>query len=125
MNTEYDISSGLTSNDFTNALKTKLEGISASANNYAFLVSAEDTAGTGTVSNGNTLSFTDSGSASVTRNPEMLLTFMLQIQHTQVRDFTITALSGFPGGSTQFLRADGSACKHQIIQLYHPFKMVD
>ena len=68
VNTEYDTSSGLTSNDFTNALKNKLDGISASANNYAFLVSAEDTAGTGTVSNGNTLSFTDSGSASVTRS---------------------------------------------------------
>ena len=107
VNTEYDISSGLTSNDFTNALKTKLEGISASANNYAFLVSAEDTAGTGTVSNGNTLSFTDSGSASVTRSGNAINIHATDSTYSS-SSFTITALSGFPGGSTQFLRADGS-----------------
>ena len=107
VNTEYDISSGLTSNDFTNALKNKLDGISASANNYAFLVSAEDTAGTGTVSNGNTLSFTDSGSASVTRSGNAINIHATNTTYSS-GSFTITALSGFPGGSTKFLRADGS-----------------
>jgi hypothetical protein len=68
VNTEYDTSTGLTDNNFTNALKTKLDNIAGSANNYSFLVSAEDTGGTGTVNNGNTLAFTDSGATSVTRS---------------------------------------------------------
>ena len=106
VNTEYTTATGLTDNNFTNALKTKLDGISASANNYAFLVSAEDTAGTGTVSNGNTLSFTDSGGASVTRSGNAINIHSENTTYSS-SSFSVTGLSGYSSNNGQFLRRDG------------------
>ena len=57
-----------TANDFTTALKNKLDGIATSANNYSFQAVAMTTGGTGaTVGNGESLTFDDSTGMSITQ----------------------------------------------------------
>ena len=48
--------------------KTKLDSVEANANNYSFNISAAGTTGTGTISDNQTLGFTHSGAATVTRS---------------------------------------------------------
>jgi len=107
VNTEYDTSTGLTDNNFTNALKTKLDNIAGSANNYSFLIGCNGTSGTSTINNGNTLTVNGAGATSVTRSGDAFTITSTNNTYTS-SSFTITDLSGFPGGSTGFLRADGS-----------------
>ena len=68
VNTEYTTSTGLTDNNFTNALKTKLDNIAGSANNYSFLIGCNGTGGTSTISNGNTLTINGGSHTTVTRS---------------------------------------------------------
>jgi hypothetical protein len=109
VNTQYAVGDGeLSQNNFTNADHTKLNGISPSANNYSFLIDGQSTGGTGTITNGEVLGFTGSGGATITRVGDNTININSANTTYSSSSFTITSLSGFPGGSTGFLRADGA-----------------
>jgi hypothetical protein len=109
VNTQYAVGDGgLSQNNFTNADHTKLNAISPSANNYSFLINGQSTGGNGTITNGEVLGFTGSGGATITRVGDNTININSANTTYSSSSFTITSLSGFPGGSTGFLRADGA-----------------
>ena len=106
VNTQYSVGDGgLTQNNFTNDLKAKLASISTNANEYAFNIS--DGLSSSTISNGETLTISGSGATTVTRSGDALTINSTNTTYSS-GSWTITSLSGFPGGTTGFLRADGS-----------------
>lgn len=108
VDTRYSVGDGgLSQKNFTTTLKNKLDGISASANNYAFLIACNGTSGTSTISNGNTLTVNGAGATTVTRSGDAFTITSANTTYSS-SSFTITSLSGFPGGTTGFLRADGN-----------------
>jgi hypothetical protein len=69
VNTQYSVEDGgLSQKNFTTALFNKLDGVSALANNYAFLIACNGTSGTSTISNGNTLTINGGAHTTVTRS---------------------------------------------------------
>ena len=73
VDTRYTVGDGgLTQNNFTDALKTKLDGISTGANQYAFLIGCNGTSGTSTISNGETLTINGAGATAITRSGDTL-----------------------------------------------------
>ena len=73
VDTRYSVGDGgLSQKNFTTTLKNKLDGISASANNYAFLIGCNGTGGTSTISNGETLTINGAGATAITRSGDTL-----------------------------------------------------
>ena len=73
VNTQYSVGDGgLTQNNFTDALKTKLDNISTGANQYAFNIGCNGTSGTSTISNGETLTINGGSHTTVTRSGDTL-----------------------------------------------------
>ena len=95
-NTTYSVGDGgLTQNNFTNADHTKLDGITAGANNYVFYY---DTSGNGsneTVSNGEVIRFNGGGATSVTHSGQ---TITISSTDTNTDTNTITNI-GANGGT--------------------------
>ena len=52
--------------------KVKLDSVEANANNYSFNITATGTTGTGVINDNETLAFTHSGAATVTRNGDQI-----------------------------------------------------
>ena len=52
--------------------KVKLDSVEANANNYSFNITAQGTSGTGVIADNETLAFTHSGAATVTRNGDQI-----------------------------------------------------
>ena len=68
VNTQYSVADGqLSQNNFTNALKTKLDGITAGANDYSFNINANGSTNEN-ISNGEAVRFNGGGATTVTRS---------------------------------------------------------
>ena len=107
VNTEYSVGDGgLSQKNFTTTLKNKLDGISTSANNYAFIVGDHNNTQE-TISNGQVLRLKQGGATTVTRTGTDEFTISSTNTTYSSSSFSITGLSGYSSNNGTFLRRDG------------------
>ena len=94
VNTQYSVGdNGLTKNNFTDDDHTKLNGITANANNYSFGVRANGALNE-TISNGEVVGFNSGGATTVSRSGN---TFTFTSTDTNTDTNTVTAIQGNAG----------------------------